>query len=91
MNGELRRAINVKHMLKRKFETCNSQTNGETYRKQRNLVTKLLKKSIQTYMQKRCREGNPQRGEFWNTVKPLISNKVTNKNDNIFINAGGTI
>ena len=61
MNGELRRAINVKHMLKRKFETCNSQTNWETYRKQRNLVTKLLKKSIQTYMQKRCREGNPQR------------------------------
>ena len=87
MNGELRRAINVKHMLKRKFETCNSQQNWETYRKQRNLVTK----NIQTYMQKRCMEGNPQRGEFWNTVKPLISNKVTNKNDNIFINDGGTI
>ena len=56
MNGELRRAINVKRMLKRKFTKCNSNMNWDKYRKQRNLVTKLLKKSLQQYMQKKCNE-----------------------------------
>ena len=51
MNGELRRAINVKRMLKRKFTKCNSNMNRDKYRK-RNIVTKLLKKSLQQYMQK---------------------------------------
>ena len=39
MNGELRRAINVKRMLKRKFTKCNSNMNWDKYRKQRNIVT----------------------------------------------------
>ena len=39
MNGELRRAINVKRMLKRKFTKCNSNMNWVKYRKQRNIVT----------------------------------------------------
>ena len=53
MNGELRRAINVKRMLKRKFTKCNSNMNWDKYRKQRNIVTKLLKKSLQlVYAQK---------------------------------------
>ena len=52
MNGELRRAINVKRMLKRKFTKCNSNMNWDKYRKQRNIVTKLLKKTLQQYMHK---------------------------------------
>ena len=47
MNGELRRAINVKRMLKRKFTKCNSNMNWDKYRKQRNIVTTLVKKSLQ--------------------------------------------
>ena len=47
MNGELRRAINVKRMLKRKFTKCNGNLNWDQYRKQRNIVTKLLRKSLQ--------------------------------------------
>ncbi len=72
MNGELRRAINVKRMLKRKFTKCNSNMNCDKYRKQRNIVTKLLKKSLQQYMHKTCNEAVNGR-DFWKTVKPLIS------------------
>ena len=57
MNGELRRAINVKRMLKRKFTKCNSNMNWDKYRKQRNIVTKLLKKSLQQYMKKKMQRG----------------------------------
>ena len=42
MNGELRRAINVKRMLKRKFTKCNSNMNWDKYRKQRNILTTNL-------------------------------------------------
>ena len=47
MNGELRRAINVKRMLKRNFTKFNSNMDWDKYGKQRNIVTKLLKKSLQ--------------------------------------------
>ena len=90
MNGELRRAINVKRMLKRKFTKCNSNMNWDKYRKQRNIVTKLLKKSLQQYMQKKCNEA-VNGGDFWKTFKPLISNRGINKDDNIFLSYDGEI
>ena len=90
MNGELRRAINVKRMLKRKFTKCNSNMNWDKYRKQRNIVTKLLKKSLQQYMHTKCNEA-VNGGDFWKTVKPLISNRGINKDDNIFLYNDGEI
>ena len=56
MNGELRRAINVKSMLKRKYDKCSNDNTWHRYRQQRNLVTKLRKTSIKLYMQKQCKE-----------------------------------
>ena len=90
MNGELRRAINVKNMLTRKYDKCNSIANWENYRKHRNLVTKLRKKSIQRLIQNKCNEAN-DRGGFWKAVKPLISKNSIGKDDNIFIMNNGTI
>ena len=81
MNGGLRRAINLKRMLKRKFTKCNSNMNWDKYRKQRNIVTKLLKKSLQQYMHKNCNEA-VNGGDFWKTVTPLISNRGINEDDN---------
>ena len=57
MNGEIRRAIDVKRMLKRKFTKCNNNMNWDKYRKQRNIVTKLLKKSLQQYMHNKMQRG----------------------------------
>ena len=85
MNGELRRAINVKNMLKRKFDKFSNKTNWNKYKLQRNLVTKLRKKGINVYLQMKCNtdvKGNNCKG-FWDTVKPLISSKCGIRNDNI--------
>ena len=90
MNGELRRDINVKHMLKRKFSRCNSGVNWENYRKQRKIVTQLRRKSMQMCMRNKYRNAK-NNGEFWKAVEPLISNKVINKDDNMFINIDGNV
>ena len=81
MNGELRHAINVKNMLKRKYDKVNNKKNWDKYRLQRNLVTKLRKNSINIYLQNKF--GNSK--EFWDTVKPLISRKLSSKNDSIIL------
>ena len=90
MNGELRRYINVKHMLKRKHSRCNSSVNWENYRKQCNIVTQLRRKSVKMYMRNKCRNAK-NNGKFWKAVKPLISNKVINKDDNMFIYIDGNV
>ena len=84
MNGELRKAINVKNMLKRKYDKCNNQTNWTRYKLQRNIVTKLRKKSMHVYLQNKCKESKTG-GGFWEAVKPLVSQKCTKKNDNIIL------
>ena len=72
MNGQLRKAINVKGMLRRKFNKCNDQINWDRYRKQRNLVTSLKRKSLKEYFNQRCNK--PANGkQFWNTVRPFMS------------------
>ena len=81
MNGELRKAINVKNMLKRKYDRCSTTANRELYRKQRNITVRLRKKSLNVYMQQNCNV-NKNSQQFWKTVKPLISDKYC-KHDNI--------
>jgi hypothetical protein len=48
MNRELRKAIYNKQMLRNKFEKYHTDKTWEEYRKQRNLVTKLKKRSVRT-------------------------------------------
>ena len=94
MNGELRRAINVKNMLKRKFERICSKENWERYRSQRNLVTKLRKKSINVYIATKCNSNlnNSRNGyAFFETVKPLISDKTNSKNDHVILLQGNNV
>ena len=87
MNGELRRNINIKNMLKRRYERFKNKTNWEKYKHHRNLVTNLRNKSINIYMQNKCnRQNNHSNGkEFWKTIKPLISHKCNGKNDKIIL------
>ena len=71
MNGELRWAINIKNMLRRKYDKINNNKTWNRYRSQRNLVTKLRKKSINVYLQNKCSSTiNSQNNgkQFWNTV-----------------------
>ena len=57
MNTELRKARNVKAMLRRKYDKYPTNFAWEQYRKQRNLVTKLRKKSIKQYFSNNCETG----------------------------------
>ena len=86
MNGELRRAINVKNRLKRKYDRVKTSNNWIKYKKQRNLLTKLRKKSINNYIQGKCNTSNSRNNkEFWDILKPLISQKNKNNSGDIIL------
>ena len=74
MNQELRRAVYRKQMLYSQFTKCQSNTNWEKFRKQRNFVTKLKRKSMKTYFLERC-SGETKSGDFWKTIEPFFSKK----------------
>ena len=82
MNCELRKARNAKAMLRRKYEKYPSASSWERYRKQRNFVTKLRKKSIRQYFLKNCDIKNPST-HFWKTIKPFMSQKIVSQNGSI--------
>ena len=73
MNGQLRKAINVKNMLHRKFLKCKDQINWNRYKLQRNLVNSLKRKSIREYFNERC-NNQLNNKKFWQTVRPFMSN-----------------
>ena len=54
MNKSLKQAIYKKRMLFNKFQKCRNSKNWEKFRQQRNLVTKLKRKSINKYFIERC-------------------------------------
>ena len=68
MNGELRREINVRNMLKRKYDKCKNTINWAKYRIQRNLVTKIRKNSRTKFLQNKCNTTSGKGKEFWETV-----------------------
>ena len=62
--------------MQSEYYRCKSSQNWENYRKYRNLVVKLRKKSIKNYyMQTRCSISRDSK-EFWRNIKPLISDKA---------------
>ncbi len=83
MNGNLRRAINVKKMLKRKYYLKRTIGRWDKFKTQRNLVTKLRKQSKGHYLQKEC--SKDYTSNFWKVIKPMLSNKGGSKDDNIIL------
>ena len=73
--AQAQQSINVRNMLKRKFDKCKDYENWERYRRQRNIVIKLRKKSLSLYLKKKCNLTHDGK-DFWKTVKPLISDKT---------------
>ena len=58
--------------MKRKFDRCGLTECWNDYRRQRNYVTKVRKKSIRKYLNSRCEHGAK---DFWDTVKPFFTDK----------------
>ena len=82
MNGKLRKAINVKAMLRRKFDKYRTDTAWFKYKAQRNLATNLKRASIRQYFAERCSNNSK---DFWKTIQPFMSDKHENKGRHISI------
>ncbi len=71
MNGQVRKAINGKGMLKWKSLKFKTQENIQNFKDQNNLLTSL-KRSIRWYLNENCKKNNvdifKQAKSFWKTV-----------------------
>ena len=90
MNGILRKAINVRKMLWRKYLKCKTNTNWENYRQQRNMVVSLTRQSKAVYINKACKAGSNSR-DFWANLKPFMSNKCAEKTQHTVLLENGSI
>jgi hypothetical protein len=84
MNSELRGAIYRKHMLYTQYTKQRNAKTWEKFRQQRNLVTKLKKKSMKNYFLERC-SGGAKTCNFWTTVKPFFSKKCNSGEQKIIL------
>lgn len=82
MNSELRKAIFKKRMFFNKFRNSKRPITWNKYKAQRNLCTRLRKKSINSYFALKC-AGGVQNKDFWPTIKPFLNNKAPSRNSNI--------
>ena len=90
MNSELRKAINYKKALRRKYLNNKNDRNWSKFTKQRNLVTKLKRQSIKLYFAERC-GGGTKSSDFWPTIRPFFTNKGSQNGENIAISENGTL
>ena len=88
MNGELRKAINVKAMLKRKYYKFQTNAAWSNYKRQRNLVNSLKRKSLQKYFDTRCNKEALNRKTFWSTMKPFLSGKSCDESNIVLFKDG---
>jgi hypothetical protein len=84
MNKRLWQEIYKKRPLHNKFLKQKTNKNWEAYRKQRNFVNKLKKKSAQKYFYERC-AGGPKSSDFWLTIKPFLSSKGVKTNNSYYL------
>ena len=90
MNGELKRSIVKKRMLFNKLKNSKTSLNWENYRKQRNAVTNLKKKSMRCYFYERC-AGGPKSKDFWPTIKSFLSKKGQGGGIPVVLSEGGKV
>ena len=74
MNKQLRSAMFVRNQLRNKYYVCRNKENWDKYRKQRNLVTSIRRKSIGNYFQNKCSNITSSK-DFWCAIKPFLTDK----------------
>ena len=75
LNKNLKQAIWKRKRLYKKCLKNRTDTNGETYRVQRNMCVEIRRKSLRSYF--KSKNFDEQNGSsFWKVVKPFITNKV---------------
>ena len=84
MNGGLRKAMNIRNMMRRKYYKQRNNENWERHRQQRNHVVKFRKRSLNQYTREKC-VGQSGTKEFWKVVKPLMSDKTRNNDCTVIL------
>ena len=79
MTKDLHKAIMKRSRLRNKFLRDRTDISREEYKKQRNLCVSLLKKAKKDYSANLDIKSVTNNKKFWQTVKPLFSNKVKSK------------
>ena len=85
MTKELRKAIMNRSKSKHKYFKYPSKENFLTLKKIKNKCNSLRRKAKKHFFKKSCEKGLNSNKEFWNLVKPFLTNKGTFSNDFITI------
>ena len=74
MNQQLQKAIYTKSRLKKRLNKNPTQENRSKFKKQRNKCGSLRKKAMRNHFKEATKNGTPSNKEFWDLVKPFLSN-----------------
>ena len=85
MNKILRREIYTRSRLKNKLNKNPLEENKILYKNQRNKCVNLRKKAIKTYFKSITYSGIMENKNFWQTIKPFITNKSGLGNSHIML------
>jgi hypothetical protein len=91
MNDNLRKSINVKAMLFRKYIKNPNDTTLKAYKIQRNKVNKLKRASVKQHFDNKCEAHDCNKKSFWETIKPFFSSKNTHSQGKINLLENGQI
>ena len=94
MNAKLRKACHTKSMARNKYFKCGrTKILWECFRKARNAATKIKATSMRQYFDDRCNSKhlNGSSKQFWNTIKPFVTDKVRTKYDHITLKVNDSI
>ena len=83
VNKDLRKAIYTRSRLKNKMCRNPISENINAYKKQRNKCVSLRRKCIKQHLAKITEKGITISKEFWNFIKPFLTNKGFSKNNDI--------
>ena len=83
MNKTLRKAIYTRSRFKNNLNKNPTDDNKIKYKKQRNLCVNLRKKAIKQHIRKVTDSGIIENKNFWEIIKPFITNKNGLSNNNI--------
>ena len=85
MTKNLRKAIMNRSRLKHKYIKYPSRENFIAFKKMKNQCNSLCKKTKKQFFKNSCEKGITTNKEFWNLVKPFLTNKGSFSNDIITI------
>ena len=75
MNQQLQKAIYTRSRLKKRLNKNPTEENRSKFKKQRNKCVSLRKKAMRNHFKEATKNGTLSNKEFWDLVKPFLSNK----------------